>query len=142
MKQKQPRPYGRGCFYAVFARSADAELFADVVFHADQRFDLFLRGVVQPMRIGAAAVGGHGDADELMIVFAAHRVAGALDHAREGQKIVRVLHLFGVGVLVRDAVLVNVGVEVCHDAAVAAGAVAVAVMGVPLAASSRRRISS
>ena len=38
------------------------------------------------------------------------------------------LHLFGVGVLVRDAVLVNVGVEVCHDAAVAAGAVAVAVV--------------
>ena len=65
-----------------------------MVFHADQRFDLFLRGVVQPVRIGAAAVGGHGDADELMIVFAAHRVAGALDHAREGQKIVRVLHLF------------------------------------------------
>ena len=33
---------------------------ADVVFHADQRFDLFLRGVIQPVRIGAAAVGGHG----------------------------------------------------------------------------------
>ena len=51
-----------------------------MVFHADQRLDLFLRGVIQPMRIGAAAVGGHGDADELMMIVLD---AGAEDFAEE-----------------------------------------------------------